>query len=566
MSTRRQDLYDRIRATSKDEVVLEEMVRLGFWPRQGTMPHDPADEVRRRGEIERELTALRTEQSRLTNLDALRKEALKRRIAEAKLRRTAARERRERERLTRANEWKAKQQIEIGYLGPGVSGGLADCGANDTRLSAQGLPVLRTAAEIAESIGIGVPALRFLAFDRRTSTVSHYKRFTLPKKAGGVRVISAPMPRLKRAQHWILHNILERVALHDAAHGFRSGRSIVSNALPHVGADLVLNVDLRDFFPSVSLVRIKGAFRALGYGDHAATILALLCSEPAVSEVALDGKTYFVASGERRLPQGAPTSPALTNIICRRLDRRLLGAARKHGFVYTRYADDLTLSSNLPGASPIQVLAALRWIVAGEGFTVHPKKTRILRKGARREVTGLVVNERVAVDRATRRRFRAFLFQLEKDGPAGKHWGESPDVFASALGFAAYVQMVDPKAGATLLAQTRAIARKYGWKGRAKPAVMVAVALPIAVAGASSTAASAPGNVGEGGAAAPSDLATSQPAAAQPPAGTAPTTKAGASGVATAPGSTAPGSTAPDSTAPGSTPAGEPKKKWWKLF
>lgn len=493
MSNRRQELYDRIRATSKDEVVLEEMIRLGFWPRQGAMPLDPGDEVRRRGEIERELAALRTEQTRLGNLEALKKEALKRRLAESKEKQKETKARRERERLARAAAWAQKKAGEIGFLGTGVSGGLGYTETDEPKLAAQSLPALRSGTDIARAMGITVGELRFLAFDRRTSETSHYVRFTIPKKAGGERLISAPMPRLKNAQAWILENLLGKVALHDAAHGFRAARSIVTNARPHVGAPLVINVDLKDFFPTLTLGRIKGAFRALGYGDHVATVLGLLCSEPDVDQVVLDGKTFYVANGKRRLPQGAPTSPAITNIVCRRLDRRLAAAAEKHGFVYTRYADDLTLSSTDPTANPARVLGVLRWIVAGEGFVVHPKKTRVLRKGARREVTGVVVNEKLSVSREQRRRFRAFLFQLDKDGPQGKQWGGSPDVFASALGYAAYLAMVDPERGKPVLAQARAIAKKFGWKGKPRPvktvqgAPMAVVAPPVAEPAAASS-------------------------------------------------------------------------------
>jgi RNA-directed DNA polymerase len=431
-SNRRQEIYDRIRESSKDEVVLEEMVRLGFWPRKGMVPSDPAEDIKRRGEIERELAALRTEQSRLTNLDALRKDALKRRLEASKAKQKETKARRERERLLRAAAWAETKKTDIPFLGTLVSAGLSKTETRDSQLTAQGLPLLRTSTEIAEAMGITVPELRFLAYDRRTSSVSHYARFTVPKKTGGERHISAPMPRLKRAQHWLLENILNKVALHDVAHGFRPQRSIVTNARPHLGAPTLVNVDLKDFFPTLLLPRIKGVFRSLGYGEVASTIFALLCSEPDVTEVVLDEKRHFVSNGTRRLPQGAPTSPAITNIVCRRLDRRLAGAAAKHGFVYTRYADDLTFSSRDAHVTTAKILGVLRWTVESEGFVVHPKKTRVLRKGARREVTGIVVNEKLSVNRETLRKFRAFLFQLDKDGPAGKHWGPTPDVFASA--------------------------------------------------------------------------------------------------------------------------------------
>src|SRR5262249_28009133 len=162
------------------------------------------------------------------------------------------------------------------------------------------------------------------------------------------------------------------------AHGFRDDRSIVSNAKPHLSASVVVNLDLKDFFPTVTYERIKGMFRGLGYSESVATIFALLASEPEAQEVALDGRADFVASSKRRPPQGSRASPMVTNVLCRRLDRRLRGAARKLGFSYTRYADDLTFSAHAKPAKVGKLLRTVRWLVAQEGFAEHEKKTRIL--------------------------------------------------------------------------------------------------------------------------------------------------------------------------------------------
>ena len=189
------------------------------------------------------------------------------------------------------------------------------------------------------------------------------------------------MPRLKRAQYWILGNILEKLPLHDTAHGFVNQRSIVTNAEPHVSADVVVNMDLKDFFPTVTYKRIKGVFCKLGYCEEVATVLALLCSEPEVDEVELDGETFYVARSERYLPQGAPTSPAISNLLCRNLDRRVFGASKKLEFTYTRYADDLTFSGTRKAAHQLRkLLWRVEQIVEDEGFVIHPDKTRIMRK------------------------------------------------------------------------------------------------------------------------------------------------------------------------------------------
>jgi len=458
----RQELYNRIQTSSKDEVILEEMIRLGFWPAQGSVAGDPADEIRRRGELERLLISLTTEKVRLQNPEAIKKAWREQRMAESKRKRQENKERRIREAQERAAAWQQRKGREIVYLGEGVSGGLSGVESDTARLTAAGLPILHRAEQIAAAMKIPLGQLRFLSYARRVSSVSHYKRFQIPKKSGGTRQISAPMPRLKRAQEWVLRNILDKVPVHDAAHGFRKGRSIVSNAVPHAGADVVVNLDLRDFFPTITYRRIRGVFRKLGYSEQVATIFALICSEPRVETVQLDGRTWYVAKGERFLPQGAPTSPAITNLLCRRLDARLAHVAKQLGFRYTRYADDLTFSASGESAANVgKVLRRVRYVVEKEDLRVHPDKTRVWRKGRRQEVTGLVVNKKVSVSRQLLRRFRATVFQIERDGPEGKRWGSSRNVLRSLFGFANFVVMVDPTKGRPLRERVLALLNKH---------------------------------------------------------------------------------------------------------
>ncbi|PSB35740.1 RNA-dependent DNA polymerase [filamentous cyanobacterium Phorm 46] len=458
----RQELYDRIRETSKEEFILEEMIRFGFWPAQGEIPQDPADEIRRIGEIQRELDELRRENSLLHNEQALRKEMLKQRLIQSRQKQQETKERREKERQERSQNWHQRKQQEICYLGDEVSGGLNNTNYNEERLQSYQLPLCNIGAEIAAAMEISVGQLRFLAFDRKTSHISHYIRFKIPKKTGGERHISAPMPRLKAAQHWILVNILEKLELHGAAHGFRTSHSIVTNARPHVGSEVIINFDLKNFFPSISYKRVKGLFQSFGYSEAAATIFGLLCTEPEIEELELDGKTYFVAVTERHLPQGSPASPAITNLLCRRLDRRLTQMAGELGFVYTRYADDLTFSASGDSLQNIcNVLRRTESIVAHEGLVINEEKTRILRKNRQQEVTGIVVNEQLSISKKMLKRFRAALFQIEKDGPDGKRWGNSEDVIASIQGFANFVAMVNPEKGAEFIEQVKTIKNKW---------------------------------------------------------------------------------------------------------
>ncbi len=463
----RQELYERIRESSKDEVILEEMMRLGFWPKTENMPENPADDIRRLGALESKLRELRTQHSRLTDLNALRKEVQKKRMEASKERRKEAKERRIRERKERAAAWKEHKKSHINYLGDGVSGGLGDVQSDIARLAANGLEPIHNAAELAEAMETSVGELRFLAFTRAAAKISQYVQFTVPKKSGGTRLISAPQPRLKGVQYWILDFILGKQNPHAAAHGFAANRSIITNATPHVGSDVVINLDLKDFFPTITYKRVKGLFRWMGYSESVATILGLLCTEPRRQQIDLDGETYHVADDERVLPQGAPTSPAISNLICRNLDSRIEHTCEELGFVYTRYADDMSFSAD-KNANVGRLLRRVRFIIDKEGFVVHPDKTRVLRRSGRQEVTGIVVNEFPNVERKILRRFRATLFQVEKDGPEGKRWGSGGDVIASLDGFASFVMMVNEEKGSPLHERTQALIRKYqaGWQGK----------------------------------------------------------------------------------------------------
>ena len=458
---KRQEIYDRIRESSRDEVILEEMIRLGFWPDDREVPNSPAHEIQRKGELQRELSKLTRENRQLQNVEHIRREQRKQRMAESRRKRKENKERKLRERQERAEAWRRKKEADIVYLGDRYSAGLSSKEIDVESLRRYGLDHIGDIASLAKAMNVSVPLLRFLAFDRRTSRTTHYTRFGVKKKTGGVRTISAPMPRLKHAQRWILDNVLAPVELSECAHGFRTGRSIVTNAEPHVGARVVINMDLENFFPTVAYRRVKGVFRKLGFSESVATVLALICSESEVAEVELDGMNYFVARGERFLPQGAPTSPAITNLICRGLDARLARNAEKLGFTYTRYADDLTFSSGDDKADVGKMIRRARYIVAEEDFKVHPQKTRVLRAGRRLEVTGLTVNQRVNVSRNELRRFRAVLFQIERDGPEGKRWGNSPDVISAIEGYANFVAMVDAEKGKKFQEQVRRIIAKH---------------------------------------------------------------------------------------------------------
>jgi retron-type reverse transcriptase len=464
MNNARQEIYDRIRQSSKEEFVLEEMIRHGFWPAAKDLPEGPESDVHRMAALRTEIRQLTYENRKLKNVERIRRQQRLERLKKSREQRKANKERRVREKAERAEAWKQKKNSEIGYLGKGYSSTLSKNESDKPKLISNGLDVLHTPAELAAAMKINLGLLRFLAFSRKTSNVHHYRRFTIPKKTGGERVISAPMPRLKTAQRWVLDNVLCSPKVSDAAHGFRNGMSIVSNAQPHVGAKVVVNMDMKDFFPTVTYPRVKGLFRNLGYSGSLATVFALLCTQAKTSKVGLDNRDWYVAQGERFLPQGAPTSPAITNLICRGLDSRVERIASKHGFVFTRYADDMSFSSKQADADAGRLIRQVKHVVRDEGFEVHPDKTRVIRSGRRLEVTGLTVNEKVGVSRKLLRKFRATLHQIEKDGPEGKQWGSSPDVITAISGFANFVSMVDAEKGAKFQAQIQRIIEKHGFQ------------------------------------------------------------------------------------------------------
>ena len=309
------------------------------------------------------------------------------------------------------------------------------------------LPDLPNAQALAEALDLTIGRLRWMAYDRDVDTGTHYIRWTIPKRDGSERLISAPKPELKRVQRWIAEHITEHLPIHGAAHGFVPGRSIKTNAAAHARATVLAKLDLKDFYPTVTYRRVRGLFRKAGYGEQVATLLALLVTESPREPLPIRGEVHHVAVGPRSLPQGAPTSPSITNALCLRLDVRLHGVARRLGFVYTRYADDLTFSWHQPGRAPIgRLFAAVGRIVGGEGFEVHKKKTRVLRGGRQQKVTGLVVNDAPADVPATRvpRRLVRMLRAAIKNRELGRGGDESLD---ELQGLAAHVYMTDPIRG-----------------------------------------------------------------------------------------------------------------------
>ncbi|MFO0960671.1 MAG: reverse transcriptase family protein [Isosphaeraceae bacterium] len=436
-------IYRQITQSSTVFAVLERMRTLGFWPRGKGLPPDPPEEAAERLAIEAELASLREHHGRIKDPEAALAEERQRRWADSRTRRAEAKALLAKKRGERRFAYDTHRSSSVVHAGIGVSGALQDIDGDPMSLRARGLPEIRTAAELAQAIGIPLATLRWLTFHRKVATLVHYHRYEIAKKTGGVRCISAPKPQLGSAQRWVLVSILDRLDAEPEAHGFVKGRSIVSNAMPHAGREIVINLDLRDFFPTITFRRVQGLFRMLGYSGQVATLLALLTTEPPRLLARLDNRPLAIEMGQRVLPQGACTSPAITNAICRRLDRRLAGLAQRHHFYYTRYADDLTFSGSNPRASG-RLLRSVRSILQEEGLVEHPRKTKLMRRGRRQEVTGLTVNDRPKVARAELRRLRAILHNAAVHGLESQNREERPDFASYLRGKVAFACMADP--------------------------------------------------------------------------------------------------------------------------
>ncbi|HSB09684.1 MAG TPA: reverse transcriptase family protein [Blastocatellia bacterium] len=237
--------------------------------------------------------------------------------------------------------------------------------------------------ELARRLGLSEDALRNLEIS--------YHQFGTSKRSGGTRIISSPNRELKSIQRRILHRVLKRVPVHPAAVGFERGRSIVTNALPHCGKAIVLKMDVKDFFGSTGAHRVRELFERLGWNRKAAGLLTGLC-------------TY-----EGALPQGAPTSPRLSNLVNARMDARLAAVTRKLGAAYTRYADDLTFSFAEDRRRECnQMIRISKLVLRDFGYQIHTrKKLQVRRRHQQQIVTGLVVNAAVRLPRHTRRWLRA---------------------------------------------------------------------------------------------------------------------------------------------------------------
>lgn len=211
----------------------------------------------------------------------------------------------------------------------------------------------------------------------------------MKKDDGGERIISTPKTYLKVIQWWICDNILSSADIHDSVHGFRAGRSYITNASTHLGCRHILNIDIMKFFPSINMDMISALFQDFGYKESAVKLLAEL--------VSLNNEA----------PTGAPTSPAIGNLVLKAFDAEMANIAAERGMRYTRYADDLTFSSL--EWIPDDFLTLVTKSIESHGFSLNGKKTRFMGRGDRMEITGVVINDRPNATREWRNWARGYV-------------------------------------------------------------------------------------------------------------------------------------------------------------
>ncbi len=300
---------------------------------------------------------------------------------------------------------------------------------------------LRTTFDLAMAIGRKNRLLTWLLRQLAKKDKALYNTWTIPKRSGAERTITAPISELKWAQRSILEKLLYQVPDHDASVGFQPGMSIADNARIHSGADVVISIDLEDFFPTVKFPRVFGALKSVGFHKKIAGIITALC-------------TWNGA-----LPQGAPTSPRLSNMVCYRMDSIIRSYLDKKGWRYTRYADDITISFRKEDNPDFElksvdgIVSVLRRIIEEEGFHVNEAKTKIMRKGRRQWVTGLVANSHPNILKTKFKQIRAAIHNSKMRGvdKAASEQSVSRVKFVQWVsGNLAFFHMVNPEKTSTM--------------------------------------------------------------------------------------------------------------------
>ncbi|OOV25060.1 hypothetical protein BXU11_16040 [Flavobacterium sp. LM5] len=282
-------------------------------------------------------------------------------------------------------------------------------------LTSKNLPIIFDAFHLAVMIGIQPYRIINLIRDRDAL----YHTYKIRKKSGGYRWIMSPQNDLKNIQNWIKTNILEKVEIHESANGFTKDKSIITNANEHIGKEIVLNIDLYRFFDTITEKRVYGLFKMLGYTEKLSYDLArLMCVNAPKKywkEIKKENKLNkkIIKLKSPVLPQGAPTSPIISNLLAKNLDISIFEYCNKSNLSYTRYADDMTISGD---KKDLPNLKLIKGIIRKNGFTVNIKKIKYISNHKKQTVTGITVNNGLFVDKKILKEVNQELYYCIKFG------------------------------------------------------------------------------------------------------------------------------------------------------
>ncbi len=428
----------------KKEFTLLKMQEYGFWPSNLPTPYERqqneteqdfenrkklldqfqelsekiSNAYQEKEEIEKKLSHLKKQYQDTWDYEKIRSAVAQEIMKESIARRGERKAERERKKQLKSEAWKKRKAENILFIGKGYSGLLGKKETNVQKLKENQMPVIETDRELAKFLQIEYNTLRYLVYHRDVITFDNYYRFDIPKKSGGTRHIAAPKTQLKAAQRQILEQILQKAKISDISHGFIKSRSILTGAKTHhTSPDLLINIDLENFFPTITFERVRGLYQSFGYSGYIASLLAMLCTYCERMPLEIKGEIKYIRTSGRILPQGSPASPMITNIICRNMDKRIDGLCKKLGITYTRYADDMSFSyMGDPNHFAIgNFLNSIHKIIESEGFHMKKEKTHILRKNNRQSITGIVINnEEIGVPKKWVKQLKASIHNAQK--------------------------------------------------------------------------------------------------------------------------------------------------------
>lgn len=428
----------------KKEFTFLKMQEYGFWPSNLPTPYERqqnetledfenrkklldefqklsekiSDAYKEKDEIEKKLSNLKKKYNATWDYEKIRSVVSQEIMKESIARRAEKKAEKERQKQLKSEAWNKKKAENIIFIGRGYSNLLHKKETDVQKLKENQMPVIETDRELAAFLQIEYNTLRYLVYHRDVITFDNYYRFDIPKKSGGMRHIAAPKTQLKAAQKQILEQILQKVEVSDLSHGFIKSRSVLTGAKAHNTApDLLINIDLENFFPTITFERVRGLYQSFGYSGYIASLLAMICTYCERMPLEIKGELKYIKTSDRVLPQGSPASPMITNIICRNMDKRINGLCKKLGITYTRYADDMSFSyiGDTDNLAIGNFLSSVNKIIEAEGFHMKKEKTHILRKHNRQYITGIVINnEEIGVPKKWVKILKASIYNAQK--------------------------------------------------------------------------------------------------------------------------------------------------------